>query len=111
MLVVAAAFTSFYSWRLMFMTFYGKPKGDTHAYDHAHESPMVMLIPLGVLSLGATFAGMIWYNSFFGNEAVSYTHLDVYKRQRKSCSRTANVGKPRLPATWNLMPLTADWTA
>jgi NADH-quinone oxidoreductase subunit L len=69
LLVVAAAFTSFYSWRLMFMTFYGKPKGDTHAYDHAHESPMVMLIPLGVLSLGATFAGMIWYNSFFGNEA------------------------------------------
>jgi NADH-quinone oxidoreductase subunit L len=69
MLVIAAAFTSFYSWRLMFMTFYGKPKGDTHAYDHAHESPMVMLIPLGVLSLGAAFAGMIWYNSFFGDEA------------------------------------------
>ena len=69
LLVVAAAFTSFYSWRLMFMTFYGKPKGDSHAYDHAHESPMVMLIPLGVLSLGAMFAGMIWYNSFFGDEA------------------------------------------
>jgi NADH-quinone oxidoreductase subunit L len=51
------------------MTFYGKPKGDSHAYDHAHESPMVMLIPLGVLSLGAMFAGMIWYNSFFGDEA------------------------------------------
>jgi NADH-quinone oxidoreductase subunit L len=69
MLVVAALFTSFYSWRLMFMTFYGKPRGDTHAYDHAHESPMVMLIPLGALALGAVFSGMVWYNSFFGDEA------------------------------------------
>lgn len=67
MLVIAAAFTAFYSWRLIFMTFFGAPKGDRHAHDHAHESPLVMLIPLGVLGLGAAFAGMVWYNSFFGN--------------------------------------------
>ncbi|MDR9394181.1 MAG: NADH-quinone oxidoreductase subunit L [Roseovarius sp.] len=66
MLVIAALFTSFYSWRLMFLTFWGKPRGDKHTHDHAHESPMVMLVPLGVLALGAVFAGMIWYNSFFG---------------------------------------------
>ena len=59
--------TSFYSWRLMFLTFYGTPRGDKHTHEHAHESPMVMLIPLGVLSLGAVFAGAIWYNSFFGH--------------------------------------------
>ncbi|WP_341234382.1 NADH-quinone oxidoreductase subunit L [uncultured Sulfitobacter sp.] len=67
MLVIAAAMTSFYSWRLMFMTFFGKPRGDKHTHDHAHESPMVMLIPLGVLSLGAIFSGMVFYNSFFGH--------------------------------------------
>jgi NADH-quinone oxidoreductase subunit L len=67
MLVIAAMFTSFYSWRLMFMTFFGKARGDHHTHDHAHESPMVMLIPLGVLSLGAIFGGMVWYNSFFGD--------------------------------------------
>ncbi|WP_417270320.1 NADH-quinone oxidoreductase subunit L [Celeribacter sp.] len=67
MLVIAALFTSFYSWRLMFMTFYGKARGDQHAHDHAHESPMVMLVPLGVLSLGAIFSGMVWYGSFFGD--------------------------------------------
>ena len=66
-LVVAAMFTSFYSWRLMFLTFWGKPRGDHHAHDHAHESPMVMLVPLGVLALGAIFAGMIWYGPFFGS--------------------------------------------
>lgn len=67
MLLIAAVFTSFYSWRLMFMTFYGKPRGDKHTHDHAHESPKVMLIPLGVLALGATFSGMLWYSSFFGD--------------------------------------------
>ena len=69
MLLIAAMFTSFYSWRLMFLTFYGEPRGDKHTHDHAHESPMVMLIPLGILALGAVFSGMIWYKSFFGSDA------------------------------------------
>ncbi|WP_417699669.1 NADH-quinone oxidoreductase subunit L [Pseudophaeobacter sp.] len=67
LLVIAAFMTSFYSWRLMFLTFFGKPRGDKHTHDHAHESPMTMLIPLGVLALGAVFSGMIWYGSFFGH--------------------------------------------
>ncbi len=67
MLVIAAVFTSFYSWRLIFLTFYGEPRGDKHTHDHAHESPMTMLIPLGALSIGAVFAGMIWYSNFFGH--------------------------------------------
>jgi len=74
MLVIAALFTSFYSWRLMFLTFYGQARGDKHTHDHAHESPMVMLVPLGVLAIGSITAGMIWYGSFFGkpNEVVKY---------------------------------------
>ena len=67
LLVAAAAMTSFYSWRLIFLTFFGTARGDKHTHDHAHESPLTMLIPLGVLSLGAVFSGMIWYNSFFGH--------------------------------------------
>ncbi|WP_424974031.1 NADH-quinone oxidoreductase subunit L [Dinoroseobacter sp. S124A] len=67
MLVIAALMTSFYSWRLIFLTFYGTPRGDKHTHEHAHESPKVMLIPLGVLALGAVFAGAIWYGSFFGH--------------------------------------------
>uniref|UniRef100_UPI0035C86DA5 proton-conducting transporter transmembrane domain-containing protein n=1 Tax=Citreimonas sp. TaxID=3036715 RepID=UPI0035C86DA5 len=69
MLVIAALFTSFYSWRLMFLTFWGTPRGDRHTHEHAHESPMVMLVPLGVLAVGSVFAGMVWYNSFFGDHA------------------------------------------
>ncbi len=67
LVVVAALFTSFYSWRLIFMTFFGDARGDHHAHDHAHESPRVMLIPLGVLSAGAILAGMVWYGPFFGS--------------------------------------------
>ncbi|WP_411351089.1 NADH-quinone oxidoreductase subunit L [Leisingera aquaemixtae] len=66
-LVIAAFMTSFYSWRLMFMTFYGKARGDKHTHDHAHESPWTMLVPLGVLAVGSITAGMIWYSSFFGH--------------------------------------------
>jgi NADH-quinone oxidoreductase subunit L len=67
LLVVAAMMTSFYSWRLMFMTFYGAARGNKQTHKDAHESPKVMLIPLGVLSIGAVLAGMVWYGSFFGD--------------------------------------------
>ena len=69
LLVVAALFTSFYSWRLMFMTFYGTARGNQDTHAHAHESPGVMLFPLGVLAVGAVFSGMVWYGSFFGDHA------------------------------------------
>ncbi|MEN8889446.1 MAG: NADH-quinone oxidoreductase subunit L [Celeribacter marinus] len=77
MLVIAALFTSFYSWRLMFLTFFGKARGDHHTHDHAHESPMVMLVPLGVLALGAVFSGMVWYGSFFGDHDKHNTFFGI----------------------------------
>ena len=80
--VIAAALTSFYSWRLAFMTFFGKrgewsrwlPHDDHHS-DHghghddgpAHESPAVMLIPLAVLAFGAVFAGVFYRHWFIGS--------------------------------------------
>jgi NADH-quinone oxidoreductase subunit L len=78
MLVIAAAMTAFYSWRLMFMTFYGPEKGDKHTHEHAKESPMVMIIPLGVLALGATFAGMLWRGVFFGEGVGEWFGKAVY---------------------------------
>ncbi len=71
-LVVAAGMTSFYSWRLMFLTFYGTPRGSEKTHEHAHESPPVMLVPLGVLAVGAVFAGMIWYPHFFDKKFESW---------------------------------------
>ena len=65
--VIAAFFTSFYSWRLIFMTFHGKPRGPADVLAHAHESPNVMLVPLYVLAVGALFAGVGFYTWFIGS--------------------------------------------
>ena len=104
--VFAALLTSFYSWRLVFLTFFGKARwaqsehiqhalhGDHHdhpadedaghdtrprevtAHDiapgtggyHPHESPWTMLVPLGLLSLGAVFAGIVFHHAFIDVE-------------------------------------------
>jgi NADH-quinone oxidoreductase subunit L len=97
--VFAALLTSFYSWRLMFLTFFGKPRwagsehiqhavhgdhdhpadehGDSHARAHPvdgtagyhpHESPLSMLVPLGVLTIGAVFAGFLFHGGFIEAE-------------------------------------------
>ncbi|WP_170956027.1 NADH-quinone oxidoreductase subunit L [Cohaesibacter gelatinilyticus] len=64
--VVAALFTSFYSWRLVFMTFHGKERMSADVKAHIHESPLVMTVPLMLLAVGAVFAGMIFSSFFYG---------------------------------------------
>lgn len=65
---LAAAFlTAFYSWRLLIMTFHGKPRGEDSVMARVHESPKVMLIPMMVLGLGAICAGFIGYEPMVGH--------------------------------------------
>jgi NADH-quinone oxidoreductase subunit L len=71
-LVVAAVFTSFYSWRLIFMTFHGKPRATADVMHHVHESPPVMLVPLFILAVGALGAGFLFHDWFIGHE---YEHF------------------------------------
>src|SRR5690606_8183358 len=72
LLVIAAFMTAFYSWRLMFMTFHQPTRADHETYEHAHESPWVMLIPLLALALGATFAGVAFAPFFIGHEYTEF---------------------------------------
>ncbi|TBW37056.1 NADH-quinone oxidoreductase subunit L [Siculibacillus lacustris] len=67
LLVIAALFTSFYSWRLIFLTFWGAPRAPKDVMDHVHESPSVMTVPLMVLALGAVIAGMVFSSVFIGH--------------------------------------------
>ena len=71
MTVIAALLTSFYSWRLVFMTFHGKPR-DKHAYDHAHESPWVIIIPLIFLAAGSILAGLPFKELFAGEKVAEF---------------------------------------
>ena len=72
LLVIAAFCTSFYSWRLAFMTFFGAPRADRHTMEHVHESPNIMLIPLYVLAAGALFAGFIFKDCFIGEKYAEF---------------------------------------
>ncbi|MDP9086875.1 MAG: NADH-quinone oxidoreductase subunit L, partial [Pseudomonadota bacterium] len=103
---LAALLTSFYSWRLIFLTFFGKARwaasehiqhalhGDHHdqpseehgdsSHDahqvaatgtagyHPHESPLSILVPLGLLSIGAVFAGFVFAGHFVGIEGAPH---------------------------------------
>lgn len=62
--IAAALMTAFYSWRLIIMTFHGKPRANKEVMDHVHESPPVMILPLVFLAVGAVFAGAVLYGGF-----------------------------------------------
>jgi NADH-quinone oxidoreductase subunit L len=62
----AAGLTAFYSWRLIYKTFHGRPHDEAH-YEAAHESPPTMLIPLFVLALGCVLAGFPFFGIFAGS--------------------------------------------
>ncbi len=64
--VIAAFMTSFYSWRLIFLTFHGKSRAGKEVLDHVHESPAVMLVPLALLAIGSLFAGFFFKDLFIG---------------------------------------------
>jgi NADH-quinone oxidoreductase subunit L len=66
MTVLAAGLTSFYSWRLIFKTFHGEPHDPAH-YEAAHEAPLWMLIPIGILAAGSILAGFPFKELFAGH--------------------------------------------
>ena len=67
--VITAIFTSIYSWRLIFLTFHGSFNNNKLNVKDLHESPLVMLIPLFLLSIGALFSGMFFKEIFIGSES------------------------------------------
>ncbi|MBX9843913.1 MAG: NADH-quinone oxidoreductase subunit L [Xanthobacteraceae bacterium] len=71
MTVIAAGLTAFYSWRLIYKTFHGTPH-DRHHYEAAHESPLVVLIPLGVLAIGSIAAGFPFKEYFAGHHTAEF---------------------------------------
>jgi len=81
--VIGAVMTSFYMFRLIFMTFFGAPR-DPHLHDHAHESPANMTVPLVVLAAGSLLAGAVagypigngWINHFLGSVLGHTSHGD-----------------------------------
>ncbi len=67
--VLVAGMTAYYTFRMIFVVFHGEPR-DQKAFDHAHESPGVMTVPLIILAVGALFAGFLNLPAIFGGDQI-----------------------------------------
>ncbi len=78
LLVIAAVCTSFYSWRLMFMTFHGKARMTSDQLGHVHENPPVMMIPLVILGVGALIVGAAFKDLFIGDNQAGFWGTAIF---------------------------------
>ena len=70
--LTAAALTSFYSWRLMFLVFEGKPREPKDVLAHAHEPPWTMGLPPVLLAGGALLSGVLFSHFFIGTGQAEF---------------------------------------
>jgi NADH-quinone oxidoreductase subunit L len=77
--IFTAFLTSIYSWRLIFKTFHGEYNNKDVKIEETHESPLVMLIPLFILSVGAIFAGFLFKDIFVGHGVENLFWADSIK--------------------------------
>ena len=78
LLVLSALLTSFYSWRLIFLTFNGKSNIPTEIFSKIHESPKVMLFPLFILSIFTIFSGVYFVDYFMYHDYQYLWQSSIY---------------------------------
>ena len=78
LLVLSALLTSFYSWRLIFLTFNGKSNISTEIFSKIHESPKVMLFPLFILSIFTIFSGVFFVDYFMYHDYQYLWQSSIY---------------------------------
>ena len=76
--IITAFLTSIYSWRLFFKTFHGSYNNKKIPLKETHESPVVMLIPLAFLSIGAIFSGYLFKSSFIGHHSNEFWNGSIF---------------------------------
>ncbi|PQA89464.1 NADH-quinone oxidoreductase subunit L [Hyphococcus luteus] len=79
--ILAAVMTAFYSWRLIFLTFWGPSRAPEHIRKHPHAVPDTMMWPLVPLAIGALFAGIVFYGSFVGSNADRFWNGALYSAE------------------------------
>ena len=76
--IVTAFLTSIYSWRLIFKTFHGEYNNKSIKIEETHESPLVMLVPLIILSIGAIFAGFLFKDLFISHDTNNFWAQSIF---------------------------------
>ncbi len=101
MVLLGVFVTAFYSFRMLFMTFYGKPRMDEHTRKHLHESPLVVVVPLILLAIPSLIIGwmyvdtMLFGNFFKGALSVAPAH-DVLQEIGKDFHLAGRLAELRL---------------
>ena len=76
--ILTAFLTSFYSWRLFFKVFHGPFNNKKISLNETHESPLVMLIPLMFLGIGAIFSGYLFKSTFIGHHSIDFWQTSIF---------------------------------
>ena len=76
--IITAFLTSIYSWRLFFKTFHGDYNNKKIPLNETHESPLVMLIPLLFLGIGAIFSGYLFKSTFIGHHSKNFGKIQFF---------------------------------
>ena len=76
--IFTAFLTSIYSWRLFFKVFHGTYNNKKIAINETHESPIVMLVPLVFLGIGAIFSGFIFKSTFIGQSSNEFWQGSIF---------------------------------
>ena len=76
--IFTAFLTSIYSWRLFFKTFHGSYNNKKISINETHESPIIMLVPLFFLSIGAIFAGYYFKETFIGHDNSDFWQASIF---------------------------------
>ena len=76
--ILTAFLTSIYSWRLFFKVFHGPYNNKKILINETHESPIVMLLPLVFLSIGAIISGYIFKNIFIGHHSIDFWQASIF---------------------------------
>jgi len=79
--VLTAILTSIYSWRLIYKTFHGKYRGEIDKFKNIHESPLVILIPLFLLTIGAALSGFVFKDLFIGNDYQGFWRTSIFFKE------------------------------
>jgi len=76
--IITAFLTAIYSWRLLFLTFHGKYNNKKISLEKTHESPIIMIIPLIILGIGAVLSGVLFKDFFIGKDSISFWQDSIF---------------------------------
>jgi NADH-quinone oxidoreductase subunit L len=118
---ITAGITSFYMWRLVFMTFFGETRADKHTWDHCKEQPKRTIVPIAILAIAALTIGFANVPHFLGGHSSFTGFLDpaVHDIQGKPLENFQQMVDSSIPSSedvdhtlleWGLMTASVIWT-